>query len=336
MAKYLDENGLATQISIEKATFISKSDVQEVEVDSSPTANSTNLVTSGGVKTAVDSKQDTISDLATIRSGAALGATALQSYTETDPTVPSWAKASTKPSYTAVEVGAQPTLVSGTNIKTVNNESLLGSGNITINADTSACELLANKVTSLSSSSTDVQYPSAKAVWDTFYQKPLTGIPETDLDEAVKEGLVYIATKGTTPVADIEAAFDAGKYIILISGITRMRLEYGNSSSIAFDCLSWSGSTLKKFRTTLNRSTGVFSDTASNIQATSGRTSSWTATPNNDRYPSEKLVKDSLDLKEDTANKVTSLSSSSTDTQYPSALCVYNLIGDIETLINAL
>ena len=77
--------------------------------------------------------------------------------TETDPTVPSWAKASTKPSYTASEVGAVPTtrkvnnkalssdvtldasdvgaqetLVSGTNIKTVNNESLLGSGNLTI------------------------------------------------------------------------------------------------------------------------------------------------------------------------------------------------------------
>lgn len=29
-------------------------------------------------------------------------------YTETDPTVPSWAKASTKPSYTAAEVGALP------------------------------------------------------------------------------------------------------------------------------------------------------------------------------------------------------------------------------------
>lgn len=35
-------------------------------------------------------------------------------------------------------------------------------------------------------------------------------------------------------------------------------------------------------------------------------------------------------------NKVTSLSSSSTDIQYPSAKCVYDLIGDIETLINAL
>ncbi len=34
--------------------------------------------------------------------------TALQSYTETDPTVPSWAKASSKPTYTASEVGALP------------------------------------------------------------------------------------------------------------------------------------------------------------------------------------------------------------------------------------
>lgn len=32
--------------------------------------------------------------------------TALQSYTESDPTVPDWAKAATKPSYTAAEVGA--------------------------------------------------------------------------------------------------------------------------------------------------------------------------------------------------------------------------------------
>ena len=57
-------------------------------------------------------------------------------YTETDPTVSAWAKAANKPTYTANEVGAQETLVSGTNIKTINNESLLGSGNITISAET--------------------------------------------------------------------------------------------------------------------------------------------------------------------------------------------------------
>lgn len=43
-----------------------------------------------------------------------------------------------------------------------------------------------------------------------------------------------------------------------------------------------------------------------------------------------------IEGKEDVSNKVTSLSSSSTDTQYPSARCVYDIVGDIETLINAL
>lgn len=40
--------------------------------------------------------------------------------------------------------------------------------------------------------------------------------------------------------------------------------------------------------------------------------------------------------KESTTNKVTSLSSASTDTQYPSAKCVYDLVGDVETLLIAL
>jgi hypothetical protein len=39
---------------------------------------------------------------------------------------------------------------------------------------------------------------------------------------------------------------------------------------------------------------------------------------------------------ESTANKVTSISSSSTDTQYPTAKCVYDIVGDIETLLAAI
>lgn len=50
----------------------------------------------------------------------------ITSYTETDPTVPSWAKASSKPSYTASEVGAVPTS------RTVNGKAL--SSNITLSA----------------------------------------------------------------------------------------------------------------------------------------------------------------------------------------------------------
>lgn len=45
----------------------------------------------------------------------------MQSYTETDPTVPAWAKAASKPTYTAAEVGALPDT---TTIPTVNNNTI--------------------------------------------------------------------------------------------------------------------------------------------------------------------------------------------------------------------
>ncbi|MBQ8481605.1 MAG: hypothetical protein IJ532_03640 [Alphaproteobacteria bacterium] len=41
-----------------------------------------------------------------------------------------------------------------------------------------------------------------------------------------------------------------------------------------------------------------------------------------------------LSGKQDTANLVTSLSSASTDSQYPSAKCVYDIIGNVETLLS--
>lgn len=42
------------------------------------------------------------------------------------------------------------------------------------------------------------------------------------------------------------------------------------------------------------------------------------------------------DAKQDKSNLVTSLSSASTDTQYPSAKCVYDIVGDIETLLSTI
>lgn len=77
----------------------------ESETDPIFTASAASGITSNDI-TNWNGKQDSISDLAAIRSGAALGATSVQ--TETDPTVPAWAKAATKPTYTAAEVGALP------------------------------------------------------------------------------------------------------------------------------------------------------------------------------------------------------------------------------------
>ena len=104
-------------------------------------------------------------------------------------------------------------------------------------------EQISNKVTSITSGSTDTQYPSAKAVYTNVsakYTKPSAGIPKTDLASAVQTSL--------------------GK-----------------------------------------------ADTA--VQ------------------PSE------ITSKENTSNKVTSLSSSSTDTQYPSAKAVYTQINRLDTTI---
>ena len=81
-----------------------------------------------GLRGAWSNKQDTIDDLDTIRNGATLGATALQSFIETDPTVPAWAKEPNKPTYTAEEVGALP---SSTTIPTKTSELINDSGFVT-------------------------------------------------------------------------------------------------------------------------------------------------------------------------------------------------------------
>ena len=105
-------------------------------------------------------KQDKIDDIATIRSGAAKGATAVTGV-KVNGTIkkPSSGTVDVGDVVTSVKVngstkkaskgvvdlgtlltqqdikGKQDTLVSGTNIKTLNNQSLLGSGNITLNVD---------------------------------------------------------------------------------------------------------------------------------------------------------------------------------------------------------
>lgn len=76
--------------------------VDEIAVTKTPVGFSTTDGLGDIISGLASKKQDNISDLATIRAGAAKGATAVQ--TETDPTVPAWAKAATKPTYKASEI----------------------------------------------------------------------------------------------------------------------------------------------------------------------------------------------------------------------------------------
>ena len=133
----------------------------------------------------------------------------------------------------------QDTLVSGTNIKTINNESLLGSGNITIQGggsslpdptghegdilavnsqespywmDTSAASSV-DIVTSISSSSTDTTIPSAKAVWDALPTVPVASTTTPSMDGTASYG------SGTTWArADHVHPSDTSKQATLVSG----------------------------------------------------------------------------------------------------------------------
>lgn len=93
---------------------------------------------------------------------------ALQSYTETDPTVPAWAKASKKPSYTADEVGALP---SSTHIPSTVAE-LTDSGNYAMKSDM-----------------TNVyKYKGSKATYDDL---PSTGNTAGDVYNVEESGMNY-------------------------------------------------------------------------------------------------------------------------------------------------
>lgn len=199
-------------------------------VDSTPTSGSGNVITSGGTYTALAGKQDTISDLATIRSGALAGATAYQKPSTGIPA--SDLAAGVIPAVTPPEVyvaefgdtsydtiddvifdgklpicyyndrqyvlsyneGQTPAWVFTSITETSNLYYLrcpqygtqeydtypndygwnAGSVALALRSSLNAKENTSNKVTSLSPSSTDTQYPSAKATYDNIHPEVVT------------------------------------------------------------------------------------------------------------------------------------------------------------------
>ena len=197
-----------------------------ITVDSTLSATSENPVQNKVVKSAVDAKQDTISDLSTIRSGASAGATAVQ------------------PAALATK---QDTLVSGTNIKTVNNNSLLGSGNITIQGEPgpqgqSAINALVNHTAS--------ETVVSNLAWDTAHVFPEMASLDFGIAAAPSDGyehelvIIFDTPADITNFAlAIPSTIHWGKDINLannISASTRYEVRITSSSMLAV----YTGSTL--------------------------------------------------------------------------------------------
>lgn len=154
--------------------------------------------------------------------------------------------------------GKQSTLISGESIKTINNESILGNGNITVQTS------ITTDATPTSGSTNPVQSGGVYTALSTKYEWPSGGIPSTDMTSAVQTSLGKADTAYQKPGTGIPST----------------------------DMTTAVQTSLSKANTALQ-----------SHQDISG--------------------------KEDKTNKVTSLSSSSNNTQYPSALCVYNLISGL-------
>jgi len=252
-------------------------------------------------------------------------------------------------------------------------------------------ENAANKVTSISSSSTNIQYPSAKAVYDAIQSSKeifVVSIGVTTHQECWAEyisGKILIGILDESPdifmfslshIDDEQVGFFRFVRVIGDGTIETYTLDgQDNWTSATFSAQAAlvSGTNIKTVNSTSLLGSGNI-DTTEVFWATYGTTTypdiigahqsgkvilckhgellykvsraSTTVVFEaiNDSSPYIKLLtvgtnntwQESTVPVEITTNKVTSISSSSTDTQYPSAKCVYDLVGDIETLLAAI
>ena len=314
--------------------------------------------------------------------------------TPTIPDVPEWAMSSTKPSYTVSEIdGAQEELESGTNIKTINNESILGSGNITIQGGGGDV----NVIESITFNGSVVPVDASKNAAIT-YSAPVTSVngntgavtisvPTKVSDLTNDSGFITSYTE-TDPVFSASAAASitsaditawngkstfSGSYNDLTDKPTLFSGDYNdlsnkptiptvptNVSAFTNDAgyitgytetdptvPSWAKASTKPSYTASE--VGALPDTTviptestvtgwgftKNAGTITGITMNGASKGNSGVVDLGTVITSHQDIsgKENTSNKVTSLSSSSTDTQYPSAKCVYDLVGDIETIL---
>ena len=175
----------------------------------------------------------------------------------------------------------QATLVSGTNIKTINNNSILGSGNIDIQGTGVDID------TSFPSTPSDTHVPSTKLVKNSLPTKLSDLTNDSD----------FIETSSTTGLIKNDGS-------IMTSGTGSTNYSAGNHTHSGY------------------------------VSAT--KVTSWSSTVSDSNVPSEKLVKDSLDVKVNTSdiadNLTTTTAGKVLDARQGKALA--DLIGDAITYIN--
>lgn len=248
--------------------------------------------------------------------------TALQSFTETDPTVPAWAKAVNPPTEvfwavygttTAAEidaaVAAGKAVMCNRNGHQYQLSTISDSYSVYIFAaviSTDITTLEVNKTTSAWSVSNISVQSTANRVNDIVGHESATNrYPSTKAvaDYVASKAEVYWATRDVTTASEIATAISAGKIVACVYGQNTYILLVNNPSYYGFYALADAKNRILYCYTA--DSSWAFGEI--DFERESRKKSSWSSTPSDTNYPSEKLVKDSLDAKQDTLTSGTNI-----------------------------
>lgn len=212
----------------------------------------------------------------------------------------------------------QDTLISGTNIKTINNQSLLGSGNIDIQGGGGGSSYTAgdgiditNNVISVTGKQDTLSAGTNITIVDNVISA--TGGGSITIDPSLDSG-------STNPVANSAITQNFYNYAKFLGNASD---GYGVSVSFNEGTENYMGINLNKIKTTANGTSQI-------------STASWCriSTINGKKVFSSNAANVSDFSLIETSAITTAITSSSTDAQVPSAKAVYDIVGDIETLLS--
>ena len=267
----------------------------------------------------------------------------------------------------------QATLVSGTNIKTVGNTSLLGSGDINAVLNTAtgsnSLTIMGTAATSagainIGSSTTASSSGYSVAIGNSAKASGVSAVALGRGAQATNTSSVAIGRdaqstaayaiqigKGTNATASTLAIGFNGTNYDLLDGTTglipdaRISSSFVKTTSLATVATTGAYSDLTGQPTipTVNNATLTIQKNGTNVQTfTANASSNKTAniivpTATSDLTNNSGFITSSaIANMQTTTNLVTSVSSSSTDSQYPSAKLFYDTCGDIETALNTI
>lgn len=184
-------------------------------------------------------------------------------------------------------------------ISSHNLDTFANKVNLATNGDFAGLDSNGN-LTDSGSKASDFATAAQGALADTAYQKPPTGIPASDLAPGtIPTPDVFWALYNVSPLNDLNMFYNQGKLVVMVDDNDNLYMPLYISSTVAY---FYSVDATQGIKTiTVNANNQYVSNSLSNIETANNKVSTLTGYETDTQYPSAKCVYDSLQEK---TNKV--------------------------------